>query len=81
MTASTGFGCNSALESAAELVAAIKEIPTTSDDGQMMEPQQPPEISVQSISNAFEYYGTKRPQEVIPIQLKAASSSRKMKMM
>jgi len=74
MTPSTGNGCNCALESAAELVAAIKEIPAS--DGQVEQPV----ISVQSISNAFAYYGTKRPQEVIPKQLEAALSSRKPKM-
>jgi len=72
MTPSNGNGCNCALESAAELVAAIKEIPTS--DGQIEQPV----ISVQSISNSFAYYGTKRPPEVIPKQLESALSSRKM---
>ena len=65
MTPSQGEGCNCALESAVSLSQALLE---KVQDGH--------ELSVEDITAAFQAYGTRRPPEVVPIQIKSAVANR-----
>lgn len=67
MTPSQGEGCNCALESAVSLTQSLlAKVTKKSDD----------DISVEDITKAFVAYGTTRPPEVVPIQVKSAVANR-----
>ncbi|KAL3909828.1 MAG: hypothetical protein SGARI_002403, partial [Bacillariaceae sp.] len=61
MTPSQGEGCNCALESAVSLTQSLLEQVKEGKD-----------LSVEDITEAFQAYGTIRPSEVLPIQIKSA---------
>ena len=67
MTPSKGEGCNCALESA---VLLGKELRSKADDASTRS------LTVEDITDAFRTYGTRRPPEVIPIQIKSAVANR-----
>ena len=73
MTPSIGEGCNCALESAVFLRHCLS---TLSPIEQRVEDNQGQHVTIESLTQAFRDYGVKRPPQVLPIQLKSASSNR-----
>lgn len=73
MTASTGNGCNCALESAVTLLAGLEKNSSLDRKGEQSN------ISVEVLSNAFIRYGKERPHSVMPKQLEAAIASRQLR--
>lgn len=65
VTPSIGDGCNLALESAVELVTRSLSLPAKNNG-----------VTIEDLTDAFRLYGTSRPPEVQPIQMKSAQTSR-----
>jgi len=78
-TASRGYGCNCALESAVELVATLEQEKEQAPSSERQnEHLKRPIVSVEALANAFTHYGKERPKVVMPLQLESAEASRSL---
>ena len=76
MTPSIGEGCNCALESAVCLIQCLSPYsPMAHQKGEEKHHQQQ-QVTVERLTKAFRDYGMQRPPQMLPIQLKSASSNR-----
>mmetsp|Transcript_10929 Transcript_10929/g.18120 ORF Transcript_10929/g.18120 Transcript_10929/m.18120 type:complete len:446 (+) Transcript_10929:128-1465(+) len=74
MTPAIGEGCNCALESAVCLVQSLLQV--SDQTQQATDKETDNKITVDELTKAFLHYGTTRPPQVVPIQLKSAAINR-----